>query len=71
MGTLDFRRPKAGVLQIDYVHVQPAARGSGLGRRLVEAAVQWARDEQLTVVPRCSYARSVIQGDPSMTDVLR
>ena len=70
LGKLDFTRPKKGVLQINHVEVNPSQRGSGLGRRLVEAAVQWARDERLTVVPRCSYARSVVEGDPALRDVL-
>jgi predicted GNAT family acetyltransferase len=68
IGTLDFTGPRAGVLQINYVEVRPEARGAGLGRQLVEAAVHWARDHQLTVVPLCSYARSVIQADPSLRE---
>lgn len=66
IGTLDFSRPRDGVLQIDFVEVQSPARGTGLGRELVEAAVQWANDEKLTVVARCSYARAVIRGDASL-----
>jgi predicted GNAT family acetyltransferase len=68
VGTLDFTRPHAGVLQIDFVEVRPEARGAGLGRQLVEAAVHWARSEHLTVVPRCSYARSVIAADASLRE---
>jgi predicted GNAT family acetyltransferase len=66
VGTLDFTRPRPSVLQIDFVEVKPSARGAGLGRQLVEAAVQWARDEKLMVVPRCSYARALIEGDASL-----
>lgn len=62
LGTLDFTRPKKGVLQINFVEVKPSERGSGLGRQLVAAAVEWAKGEGLTVVPVCSYARSVIDG---------
>lgn len=70
LGSLDFARPEAGVLRIDYVEVAPELRGSGLGRQLVAAAVDWAREENLTVVPICGYARAVIARDPEMSEQL-
>ncbi len=71
LGSLDFARPEAGVLQIDYVEVAPELRGSGLGRQLVEAAVDWARAENMKIVPICGYARTVITRDPEMKKLLR
>lgn len=71
LGSLDFARPEAGVLRIDYVEVAPELRGSGLGRQLIEAAVEWARDENMKIVPICGYARSVITRDPAMSKLLR
>ena len=71
LGSLDFARPEAGVLRIDYVEVAPELRGSGLGRQLVAAAVDWARNENMKVVPICGYARAVITRDPVMSKLLR
>ncbi|MGH9384843.1 MAG: GNAT family N-acetyltransferase [Vicinamibacterales bacterium] len=71
LGTLDYRRAGNGPLYIDYVEVLPSLRGGGVGRRLVEAAVTWARESQTTIVPICSYSRSVIEGDAALRDVLR
>ena len=71
LGSLDFARPEAGVLRIDYVEVAPELRGTGLGRQLVEAAVDWARAENLKIVPICGYARAVIARDPAMRQLLR
>lgn len=70
-GFLEFTRPEAGVMQIEYVEVDPALRGRGLGRQLVEKAVAFARDAKLRVVPVCSYARAVIQRDPALSAWLR
>lgn len=66
LGSLDFTLPGAGVMRIEYVEVAPQLRGSGLGRELVKAAVDWARDSSLKVVPICGYARAVIARDPVM-----
>ena len=71
MGSLDYALPEAGVMRIDYVEVAPELRGSGLGRELVQAAVEWARADHLMIVPICGYARAVIARDPAMSKLLR
>jgi predicted GNAT family acetyltransferase len=71
LGALDYRCGPTGPIYIDFVQVSPAIRGSGLGKRLVEAAVAWARESRRTVVPICSYSRSVIERDPALSGVLK
>lgn len=70
-GFLEFTRPETGVMRIEYVEVSPELRGTGLGRRLVEQAVEFAKDARLRVIPVCSYARVVISRDPAMSALLR
>lgn len=70
VGRLDWRLG-AEAIHIDYVHVDPALRGHGLGRWLVDAAVANARDTGRRIVPVCGYARRVLQSDPSYADVFR
>jgi uncharacterized protein len=70
-GFLEFTRPEVGVMRIEYVEVSPALRGTGLGRQLVEKAVAFAKENQLKVVPVCSYARAVIHRDAAMSASLR
>jgi uncharacterized protein len=61
LGFLEYTRPEAGVMRIEYVEVAPELRGSGLGQQLVEKAVAFATDASLKVIPICSYARAVIE----------
>jgi len=70
-GSLEFTRPQAGLMRIEYVEVAPELRGTGLGRQLVEKAVAFATDAELRVVPICSYARAVIQRDPVLSASLQ
>ena len=59
-GHLDYRLTDDNVMTIDYVEVDPSLRGSGMGNRLVDAAVAWADEKHLTVKARCSFARAVL-----------
>jgi predicted GNAT family acetyltransferase len=71
VGGLDYTLPEAGVMRIEYVEVSPELRGTGMGRQLVAAAVDWAREGGLKIVPICGYARTVITRDPEMSQLLR
>jgi hypothetical protein len=55
---------------IDHTQVDDALRGTGAGRRLVEAAVAWARRENARLLPLCPFARSVFDKAPEWRDVL-
>ena len=70
-GFLEFTRPEVGLMRIEYVEVSPELRGTGLGRQLVEKAVDFAKESELRVVPICSYARAVITRDPILSTSLR
>jgi predicted GNAT family acetyltransferase len=55
---------------LDHTEVDDALRGTGTGKQLVEAAVQWARDGGRRLIPLCPFARSVFEKTPELRDVL-
>lgn len=55
---------------LDHTDVDDALRGTGAGRKLVAAAVDWARDEEVKLMPLCPFARSVFDKTPEFGDVL-
>ncbi|MGZ4688058.1 MAG: GNAT family N-acetyltransferase [Acidimicrobiia bacterium] len=58
------RRP--GRLVLVHTGVPPELEGRGIGGRLVATAIDRARDEGLTVVPWCPYARWWLRHHPEV-----
>ncbi|SHF98204.1 hypothetical protein SAMN05443144_11668 [Fodinibius roseus] len=56
---------------IDHTEVSDELRGQNIGNELVEHAVNYARDNELMVIPLCPFAKSVIERDESLQDVLK
>ena len=55
---------------LDHTEVDDSLRGTGSGRKLVAAAVDWAREENVQLMPLCPFARSVFDKSPEFADVL-
>ncbi len=55
---------------ITLVEADPALRGSGAAGRLMEQIVAHAREKNLTLVPRCSYAMAWFKRHPADNDVV-
>ena len=69
-GRLTYRRQTPDTVILIHTEVGDALRGQGAGKRLVEAAVHWARAEHLRLVPRCPFARATFEKHPELQDVL-
>ncbi len=59
-----------GKAMIDHTWVSEELRGQGVARQLLDAAVAWARKDQLKIIPVCPYAKAEFDKDPSIGDVL-
>ena len=55
---------------IDHTDVDDRLRGTGTGKKLVHAAVDWARKEKVQLMPLCPFARSVFDKTAEWADVL-
>lgn len=63
---------KAGdkLIIIDHTEVSDVLRGKGAGIQLVRAAVEYARTNQIKILPLCPFAKSVFDKSPEFNDVL-
>jgi predicted GNAT family acetyltransferase len=63
-------RLAGGVMTIYHTEVPQALEGRGLAAQLVQAALDWARAQQLIVKPTCSYVRAYMRRHPETQDLL-
>lgn len=55
---------------IDHTEVQPGNEGKGYGKQMVSAAVEYAREKHIKILPLCPFAKSVFDRTPEFRDVL-
>lgn len=55
---------------IDHTEVDDSLRGQGIGEKLVVAAVNFAREKGIKILPLCPFAKSVIEKDKDLQDIL-
>ncbi|MFV8269988.1 GNAT family N-acetyltransferase [Flavobacterium sp. GT2N3] len=55
---------------IDHTEVNPDFAGQSVGKKLVLAAVQFARENNFKIVPLCPFAKSVFDKTKEIQDLL-
>jgi len=59
-GLLQYRRSRNELVLV-HTEVKPELEGQGIGAELVRSALDYARRQNLKVVPRCPFAAAYIQ----------
>ncbi|PIF33973.1 hypothetical protein CLU81_4604 [Flavobacterium sp. 9] len=55
---------------IDHTEVSPDFNGKGVGKKLVMAAVDYARANNVKIIPLCPFTKSVFDKTEEIRDVL-
>lgn len=55
---------------IDHTEVNPEFRGKSVGNLMVQAAVTFAREAGIKIIPLCPFAKSVFDKTPEYRDVV-
>jgi len=66
---MTYRRTGAARVLIDHTFVDPSLRGAGVARKLLDAAVAWARQTGTKLDATCSYVVARFKQDVSLNDV--
>ena len=66
---MTYSRVNAALIIIDHTEVAASLGGQGVGRRLLDAVVDWARETQTKILTTCPFAGAQFAKDPSIRDV--
>ncbi|MCP6565426.1 N-acetyltransferase, partial [Klebsiella pneumoniae] len=55
---------------IDHTGVGESLRGQGIAKQLVEAGVNYARENDIKILATCPFAKQVLEETPEYHDVL-
>jgi len=69
-GHIRYLRCADGVLVLAHTEIDPDLRRDGLGATLVRAALDDARDRDLTVQPLCPFVAAFIRQHPEYDDLV-
>lgn len=55
---------------IDHTEVNEEFNGKGVGKKLVMASIDYARNNNLKIIPLCPFAKSIFDKSEEVRDVL-
>lgn len=55
---------------IDHTEVSPDFKGQGVGKKMIMAAIDYARKNKIKILPLCPFAKAVFDKNDSLSDVL-
>ena len=65
-----YSTPPANKMIIEHTEVDDSLKGKGVGMQLLNAAVAYALNHDMKIVPLCPFAKSVFDKKPELADVL-
>lgn len=70
LAEMTYSRASEQLVIVDHTEVNEQLQGLGVGRKLLNALVAWARETETKVIATCPYAKAQFERDPSIRDVL-
>lgn len=70
LGEMVFTKAGPSRIIIEHTEVSDALRGKNAGKQLVAAGVEYARKNNLKILPLCPFARKVMEKVAEYQDVL-
>ncbi|MFD1258909.1 GNAT family N-acetyltransferase [Mucilaginibacter terrae] len=70
MGDMRYMISDSNKMDIYHIEVDPQIEGQNWGSQLIEAAVNYAREKHLKIIPSCTFAKTVFTRHKEYHDVL-
>jgi len=65
-----YTMPSSDKMIIEHTEVSEELKGQNVGFQLVKTAVEFAREQNIKIIPLCPFANSVFKRKPEFADVL-
>ncbi len=69
-GEMTYSKAGDTLIIIDHTEVDSAFGGQGVGKKMVLVAVDFARENNIKILPLCPFAKAAFDKDASIQDVL-
>lgn len=70
VANLEYINEKENTMVILHTMVAKKLEGKGVGKSLVEAAINYARENSMKIKPVCPFARAVMRKDDQYADMV-
>jgi predicted GNAT family acetyltransferase len=70
MGDMRYMVSDGNEMDIYHTEVDPQIEGQNWGSQLIEAAVNYAREKHIKIVPSCTFAKAIFARHKEYHDVL-
>ncbi len=60
-----------GELNLYHTHTDPELRGKGLAARVVRAALEFAKENNLKIIPGCSYVQAFVSKNDEYKELIK
>lgn len=71
LAEITYYREDETTVTVDRTFVAEALRGQNIGRILLKELVDWVREENLKIIPHCSFVKAELTKNPDYIDVLK
>lgn len=70
VGEMTYSIANPNLIIIDHTEVGEELKGKGAGVQMLNAAVEYAREHQIKIIPLCPFVKSVFDKKEEIRDVL-
>lgn len=70
LARLVYHHVSKNIVSADETYVSESLRGQGIGRKLLNAFVEFVRKEGYLVIPHCSYVESILSNNDEYKDIV-
>lgn len=67
---MNYTKADDNKITIDHTFVESSARGKNIGKELVKAGVEFAREKNLKIIPLCPFAQAEFEKNADYRDTL-